>query len=212
MAFQKIDIKDLDMNVFQTIGQDWMLITAGDQQKINTMTASWGGMGVFWGENVVHAYIRPQRYTKQFVDACDLATLSFLPETYKNALKICGTTSGKEVDKWKLSNLHPYYGYGQQRSLRPSWLSSGESSIPSGSTPNCSTPKTMTPAATPNRTTTKCMCTKLYRYWAKTHACRITRYFPAIPVCLSQLIPVSPRHRVHLPPARCCQHVYAFFV
>ncbi len=50
MTFQKIDIKDLNMNAFQTIGKDWMLITAGDQSDVNTMTASWGGIGVLWGE------------------------------------------------------------------------------------------------------------------------------------------------------------------
>ena len=46
MAFHKIDIKDLDMNAFQAIGQDWMLITAKKQNAVNTMTASWGGIGV----------------------------------------------------------------------------------------------------------------------------------------------------------------------
>ena len=103
MAFQKIDIKDLDMNVFQTIGQDWMLITAGDQQKINTMTASWGGMGVFWGENVVHAYIRPQRYTKQFVDQQSCFSLSFF-DGYKKELSVLGTVSGR--DTCKIEDVH----------------------------------------------------------------------------------------------------------
>ena len=68
MTFQKIDIKDLNMNAFQAIGKDWMLITAGDQSDVNTMTASWGGIGVLWGTDVVTAYIRPQRYTKEFVE------------------------------------------------------------------------------------------------------------------------------------------------
>ena len=45
MSFQKIDLKDLDMNVFEAIGHDWMLISAGDQDKVNTMTASWGALG-----------------------------------------------------------------------------------------------------------------------------------------------------------------------
>ena len=46
MAFVKIDIKDLKMNPFVAIGKEWMLITAGDENQVNTMTASWGGMGV----------------------------------------------------------------------------------------------------------------------------------------------------------------------
>ncbi len=108
MAFQKIDIKDLDMNVFQTIGQDWMLITAGDQQKINTMTASWGGMGVFWGENVVHAYIRPQRYTKQFVDQQSCFSLSFF-DGYKKELSVLGTVSGRDTCKIEDVHFHPTF-------------------------------------------------------------------------------------------------------
>ena len=105
MAFQKIDIKDLDMNVFQTIGQDWMLITAGDQQKINTMTASWGGMGVFWGENVVHAYIRPQRYTKQFVDQQPCFSLSFF-DGYKK--ETACSQKGWNNKMFVASNLMPH--------------------------------------------------------------------------------------------------------
>ena len=68
MQFREISLEELQFNPFQAIGKDWMLISAGDQNKVNTMTASWGGMGVLWGENVITAYIRPQRYTKEFVD------------------------------------------------------------------------------------------------------------------------------------------------
>ena len=55
-----------------------MLITAGNEEKCNTMTASWGGVGVMWGKNAVTAYIRPQRYTKEFVDREEAFTISFL--------------------------------------------------------------------------------------------------------------------------------------
>ena len=63
MSFKEIKAEDLQFNPFTRIGSDWMLITAGDEKKFNTMTASWGGAGVFWGKNVVTCYIRPQRYT-----------------------------------------------------------------------------------------------------------------------------------------------------
>lgn len=71
MAFKEVDIKSLTFNPFTKIGSEWMLITAGDQSGYNTMTASWGGLGVLWGKNVATCYIRPQRYTKKFVDAND---------------------------------------------------------------------------------------------------------------------------------------------
>ena len=110
MAFKEIAIEDLQLNPFQKISRLWMLITAGDELESNTMTASWGGLGIMWGKNVATAYIRPQRYTKEFVDNNDLFTLSFLPEEKREALNICGRVSGRDVeDKWAEAGLHPYY-------------------------------------------------------------------------------------------------------
>ena len=95
MAFKEIKIEELSFNPFTKIAKEWMLITAGDEEKSNTMTASWGGLGIMWGKNVATAYIRPQRYTKEFVDNSDTFTLSFLSEEYRKALSVCGTISGK---------------------------------------------------------------------------------------------------------------------
>ena len=86
MALKEVKIEDLTFNPFTKIGKEWMLITAGDEKKSNTMTASWGGVGIMWGKNVATAYIRPQRYTKEFVDAEDMYTLSFFKEEYRKAL------------------------------------------------------------------------------------------------------------------------------
>lgn len=109
MSFEEVSIESLSMNPFQKISKEWMLITAGDEKKSNTMTASWGGLGIMWGKNIATAYIRPQRYTRKLVDENDLFTLSFLPEEYRRALTVCGTVSGRDTDKWQESGLHPYY-------------------------------------------------------------------------------------------------------
>lgn len=109
MAFQEVAIESLEFNPFEKISKEWMLITAGDEKKSNTMTASWGGVGIMWGKNVVTVYIRPQRYTKEFVDANDTFTVSFLPEEKREALKVCGRISGRDVeDKWESAGIHPY--------------------------------------------------------------------------------------------------------
>lgn len=99
--FKKVDPKTLDFNVFSAIGDQWMLITAGTAETCNTMTASWGGLGVLWGKPMATAYIRPQRYTKQFVDESEYFTLSFFSEQYRKALSLCGTKSGRDMDKVK---------------------------------------------------------------------------------------------------------------
>ena len=98
---KKIDVKDLKQNVFSLIGDQWMLITAGTAEKCNTMTASWGGLGVCGGTPAATCYIRPQRYTKEFVDREEYFTLSFFDESYRPQLSLCGSKSGRDVDKVK---------------------------------------------------------------------------------------------------------------
>ena len=98
---RKIDPRQLDKNVFSMIGDQWMLITAGTVEKCNTMTASWGGLGGIWGAPAATCYIRPQRYTKEFVDREEYFTLAFFGEEHRKALQLCGSKSGRDVDKIK---------------------------------------------------------------------------------------------------------------
>lgn len=109
MNLKEIDILELNMNPFKMIGCDWLLITAGDEKKHNTMTASWGGLGVFWGKNTATVYIRQSRYTKEFVDANEVFTISFYDKQYKKALGICGSKSGRDTDKEAEAGLTPCY-------------------------------------------------------------------------------------------------------
>ena len=99
MKFEKIDVTKANVNPFQRIGQDWMLISAKKEGKVNTMTASWGMMGVFWGKNVVTVGIRPQRFTKEFVDAGDTFTLTFFDGERKQEMGYLGKVSGRDEDK-----------------------------------------------------------------------------------------------------------------
>ena len=68
-----------------------------------------GCVGIMWGKNAVTTYIRPQRYTKEFVDANDTFTISFFDESYRKALNICGSVSGRDKDKIKEAGLTPYF-------------------------------------------------------------------------------------------------------
>lgn len=77
MSFQEKDVKELQINPWKAIGDEWMLVTAEKDGKVNTMTASWGGVGIMWGRQTATVYLRPQRYTKEFVDAGEIFTLSF---------------------------------------------------------------------------------------------------------------------------------------
>ena len=98
-TFQKKDKTVLTMNPFDKIGKQWMLITSGDEDKANTMTASWGGVGVLWGSDVVYIFVRQSRYTKEFIDKTGHFSISFLGEEYRKALQHLGTVSGRDGDK-----------------------------------------------------------------------------------------------------------------
>jgi flavin reductase (DIM6/NTAB) family NADH-FMN oxidoreductase RutF len=95
-----VDPKKLNENVFSLIGDQWTLVTAGTKEHCNTMTASWGGLGVLWHKNVATIYIRPQRYTKEFLEANDTFSLSFFTEDWRKALAYCGKVSGRDEDKF----------------------------------------------------------------------------------------------------------------
>jgi len=108
-AFQPFSVDQLDMNPFTKIGKEWALVSAGDKTKCNTMTVSWGGMGVLWGKNVVYIFIRDSRYTKEFIDNGEFFSLSFLSEDYRDALSYCGAHSGRDGDKFSAAGLTPAF-------------------------------------------------------------------------------------------------------
>ncbi|MBQ7386306.1 MAG: flavin reductase [Ruminococcus sp.] len=109
MGFKEIDIKELEFSPFEKIGKQWMLITAGNKEAFNTMTASWGGLGVLWNKNVAFTFIRPSRYTFEFCEKEEYFTLTFFSEEYRKALSFCGTKSGRDVDKCKETGLTPVF-------------------------------------------------------------------------------------------------------
>lgn len=103
--FKEIPADQLEGNPFHMIGEEWMLITAEKEGKVNTMTASWGGLGIMWGKKVAYMVIRPQRYTKEFVDFADTFSLSFYDNSYRKTLGYLGTASGRDEDKILKSGL-----------------------------------------------------------------------------------------------------------
>ena len=107
--FIAVTPENLNENTFELIGKDWMLITAGGEGDYNTMTASWGGTGVLWNEPVSFIFIRPQRYTFEFTEKNGLFTLSFFDETYRSALRFCGSKSGRDFDKAAETGLTPVH-------------------------------------------------------------------------------------------------------
>lgn len=107
--FVHIEPTQIKGNVFHQIGKEWMLITAGQAERYNTMTASWGGMGCIWNKNTAAALVRPTRYTYEFMEREDCFSLSFFPEEYRAALQLCGRVSGRDTDKVTQAGLTPCF-------------------------------------------------------------------------------------------------------
>lgn len=106
---KKIETKELNDNFIESIGKEWMLVTAGREGKFNTMTASWGCIGWLWNKPVAVVFVRPERYTHEFMEQDVPVTLAFLgnsPEA-RSIYNVCGTKSGRDIDKIKETGLEP---------------------------------------------------------------------------------------------------------
>ena len=104
-TFQKITTDIMEINPFEKIGKDWMLVTAGNEEKANTMTASWGALGQMWGKDAAFVVIRQSRFTKEFIDREGKFSLSFPKDKYRKLMKFLGTVSGRNEDKIKESGI-----------------------------------------------------------------------------------------------------------
>lgn len=106
---KEINIRDIKKSAVEMISDGWGLVSAGNEEKFNTMTVSWGGLGEIWGKDAVFIFIRPQRYTYEFIEKEEFFTLSFYGEEFRNALKICGSQSGRNTDKVANAGLTPLF-------------------------------------------------------------------------------------------------------
>lgn len=104
---KETNIRELKDNFVKMISNDWALLSAGTKENFNTMTVSWGGIGELWGKDVCFVFVRPQRYTFEFMEQNDFFSLSFFGGEYKKELGICGSKSGRDIDKIAETGFSP---------------------------------------------------------------------------------------------------------
>lgn len=107
--FKEINIAELNESPFNLFNKDWALLTAGDSKSFNTMTVSWGGVGILWRKNVATVYVRKSRYTLEFMDKNEHFSLSFGGDSMRKALTFCGKNSGRNCDKVKETSITPVF-------------------------------------------------------------------------------------------------------
>ena len=89
----------LTQNPFTLIENQWAMITTRVGDKVNTMTANWGGVGILWYKPVVYLVVRPQRFTHEQLEQSERFSVCFLPEEYRKQATYCGKISGRDQDK-----------------------------------------------------------------------------------------------------------------
>ena len=119
---KEIPVQELCLNPMTMIGGEWWLVAAGNAEDgYNAMTASWGHLGAIWerpgrkahmGLPTAVVYLRPQRYTKEFMDREEIFTLSVFDASYRKALAYLGSHSGRDEDKIDKAGLTPVSEHG----------------------------------------------------------------------------------------------------
>ena len=108
MALKRINPEEWTANPFEAIGKQWLLLTAGNEADgWNTMTCSWGALGVMWNKPALTCYVRHSRHTFGFMEQQDTFTVTFFGEEQRKALAFCGAHSGRDCDKAAETGLHP---------------------------------------------------------------------------------------------------------
>lgn len=97
----------LQCDIFDCFQNGWALVTAGTPEDFNTMTVSWGAMGTIWGRPTATIYVRPERYTYEFLNREAYFTVSFFPESFRKDLAYLGSHSGRDEDKLAKTGLTP---------------------------------------------------------------------------------------------------------
>lgn len=109
---KETNFSQLSFNPMTMIGDEWLALTAGTKDGgFNSMTCSWGHMGNIWNKPSIVVYVRPQRYTKEFMDKEDLFTVCFFDDC-KKELSYIGSRSGRDEDKIPASGLTPVFEEG----------------------------------------------------------------------------------------------------
>lgn len=104
--FRTISVAEFKLSPFLAIGDDWMLINTKNGEKVNSMTASWGGLGVLWSHDASFIFVRDSRYTAELLKADQTYSISFLDHAkYAKDLSYLGTTSGRDTDKLSQTSL-----------------------------------------------------------------------------------------------------------
>ena len=79
------------------------LVTTKADDEVNTMTIGWGTLGIEWAKPIFTVFVRQSRHTKTLLDKNGEFTINvpLKDADVKQVLSVCGTKSGRDMDKIK---------------------------------------------------------------------------------------------------------------
>ena len=107
MSFKELDIKEYEFSPVKAIGDNWGILTGTDGDGFNSMTVSWGSVGVLWSKPCVFVFVRPGRYTYKFMEQGEYFSLAIMPEGIHSEMAVFGSKSGRDIDKYEASGFTP---------------------------------------------------------------------------------------------------------
>lgn len=102
---RSVDVFKFNIPIFNEIGKKSFLLACGTKNHHNCMTVGWASLGYLWRKPMAFVYVRPQRYTYQFMEQYSFFSLNFFTDSFAEVLQLCGTKSGREIDKMNISGL-----------------------------------------------------------------------------------------------------------
>lgn len=106
---KNIPFYKLQTNIFELFDKNWFLLTSGSFEKkdFNTMTVSWGFLGIMWNKPCAIAAVRPNRFTYEFMEKYNSFSLCSFDKKFKSDLNLLGSKSGRDGDKISETDLSP---------------------------------------------------------------------------------------------------------
>jgi len=88
--------------VNQQLTKGGVFLTTQGKDKANAMVIGWGGITFFWGRPIFLVPVRESRFTYNLIDGTGEFTVSVpMDRDMKKALALCGTKSGRDLDKFR---------------------------------------------------------------------------------------------------------------
>jgi flavin reductase (DIM6/NTAB) family NADH-FMN oxidoreductase RutF len=120
--FTGISPEEITDNIFKLVGKDYTVVTSGKESHFNSMTASWGGVGILFNRPVAWGMLRANRYTLEIIKKEHTYTLSYFPDEYREQVLFFGSKSGRNTDKMKETALTPIQTPGGNMTYREARL------------------------------------------------------------------------------------------